>query len=364
MLSARAAGTRVGGELMELRAVSLESLEDEWVRLGTVSGNIFSTWEWASVWWRHFGQGKRALTALLRAPGGEAVAILPLYCRFERPVKVARFIGHGAGDELGPICAPLEERGYPALLASANHPEVGWDALLAEQMPVASGRADALGGRVLLRESSPVIDIDGRSWDEYLATRSSNFRSQVRRKERKLVREHGLTYRLSDDPDRLQDDMSTLFSLHAARWGGESSGALAGARAGFHRAFAAVAQERGWLRLWLAEVDGEAKAAWYGFRFGGADWYYQFGRDPAWERASIGLVLLAHTIREAAQDGQRQYRLLRGGEAYKDRFATGNPGLVSAVVAHGARGRLAVTAALAGLALPKPLRSRVTRTVR
>jgi CelD/BcsL family acetyltransferase involved in cellulose biosynthesis len=348
---------------MELHAASLESLQDEWVRLGTMSGNIFSTWEWASLWWRHFGQGKRALTAVVHTPGGEAVAILPLYCRFERPVKLARFVGHGAGDELCPICARGEERAFPALLASAQHPELGWDVLLAERLPDASGRPEALGGRVLLRESSPVVDLEGRSWDDYLATRSSNFRAQLRRKERKLVREHGLTYRLSDEPDRLQDDMSTLFSLHAARWGEETSGALEGARVAFHRDFASVAQQRGWLRLWLAEVEGRAAAAWYGFRFGGADWYYQFGRNPAWERASIGLVLLAHTVREAANDGQRQYRLLRGGEAFKDRFATGDPGLVTAAVARGARGRLAVAAASAGLALPAPLRSRVIRAV-
>jgi CelD/BcsL family acetyltransferase involved in cellulose biosynthesis len=299
----------------------------------------------------------------VREPGGQAVAILPLYEGFERPVRVARFIGHGAGDELGPVCAPEERRAIPALRASAGHPELRWDVLLAERLPVERGWGRALGGRLLGRDSTPVIDLGGRSWDEYLASRSSNFRSQVRRKERKLIREHGLTYRLSDDPARLDDDLGALFALHEARWREESSGALGGARVGFHREFAALAHERGWLRLWVAEIEGRPAAVWYGFRFGGADWYYQFGRDPAWDRASIGLVLLAHTVREAAQDGQRQYRLLRGDEPYKDRFATGDPGLETVAVARGARGRVAVGAAAAGLALPGPLRRRVTGAV-
>ncbi|MEA2330008.1 MAG: hypothetical protein QOH58_146 [Thermoleophilaceae bacterium] len=234
--------------------------------------------------------------------------------------------------------------------------------LLAERLP-GEGHAQQLGGKLLRRDASPVVDLAGGGWDDYLATRSSNFRSQVGRKERKLVREHGLSYRLSDDPDRLADDLTTLFELHEARWADGSSGALAGSRVAFHREFAAVAQERGWLRLWLAEIEGRPVAAWYGFRFGGADWYYQFGRDPEWDRFSVGLVLLAHTVRDAADSGQGQYRLLRGGESYKDRFATGDPGLDTVAVPRGARGRLAVGAAAAGLALPGPLRRRLTRSV-
>ena len=68
-------------------------------------------------------------------------------------------------------------------------------------------------------------------------------------------------------------------------------------------------------------------AAWYGFRFGGADWYYQLGRDPEWDKESIGLVLLAHTIRAPSTTACRTYRLLRGGESYKARFATADPGI-------------------------------------
>ncbi len=208
-----------------------------------------------------------------------------------------------------------------------------------------------------------MIAIDGLTWDDYLAQRSSNFRSQVRRKERKLIRDHGLTYRLSDDPARLDRDLDTLFALHRARWAEEGSGAMDGAREAFHRDFAPQALDRGWLRLWIAEADGQPVAVWYGFRFGGADWYYQFGRDPEWDKTSVGLVLLAHTVREAIADGQREYKLLRGGEGYKDRFATGDPGLETVAVGRGARGRAAVAAARAGLALPGPLRRRVTGAV-
>ena len=196
------------------------------------------------------------------------------------------------------------------------------------------------GGRRLRRRGSPVVAID-RGWDAYLAGRSANFRQQVRRKERDL-RRHGARFRLTESPDRLQADMDTLFALHRARWqNGDSS--FGSDTEPFHREFARLALERGWLRLWILELDGAPAAAWYGFRFGNAESYYQAGRDPRWDRASVGFVLLAHTIREAAGDGMREYRLLDGGEPFKYRFATSDPGLDLVGVGRGPAGRLLVS---------------------
>ena len=150
--------------------------------------------------------------------------------------------------------------------------------------------------------------------------------------------------------------MRTLGELHEARWGAEGSGRLQRRPRRFPPGLRRAALERGWLRLWLAEVDGKAVAAWYGFRFGDAEWYYQSGRDPDWDKDSVGLVLLAHTIREAFDDGLRTYRLLRGGESYKDRFATSDPGLETVVAGRGALGGAAERSAGAALRLRRALR--------
>jgi CelD/BcsL family acetyltransferase involved in cellulose biosynthesis len=192
-------------------------------------------------------------------------------------------------------------------------------------------------------------------FEGFLKARSRNFRSQVRRKERSLL-EKGLTYRLSDDPAHLEQDMRTLAQLHDARWGAEGSGALADRRAAFHQDFARVALQRGWLRLWMAEIEGTPVAAWYGFRFGGEELYYQSGRDPEWEKDSVGFALLTHTMRSAFDDGLTVYRLLRGGESYKDRFATSDPGLQTVVAGRSALGRAAERAAPMALRLRRRIR--------
>ena len=105
--------------------------------------------------------------------------------------------------------------------------------------------------------------------------------------------------------------------------------------------------ERGWLRLWLLELDDRPVAAWYGFRFAGREFYYQAGRDPEFANLSIGSVLLAHTIRAALNDGVREYRLLRGDESYKYRFASMDPGVETIAYGRGASGKIAVVAGAA-----------------
>jgi CelD/BcsL family acetyltransferase involved in cellulose biosynthesis len=230
--------------------------------------------------------------------------------------------------------------------------------LLAERLP-ADREWGGLRGVPIHRDSSPVIDIEEGGWDGYLNGRSANFRQQIRRRSRRLERGLGVTFRLTDSPDHLERDLDALVKLHAARWGAKST-ALEAPKEAFHRAFAARALERGRLRLWVAEAEGTPVAVWYGFRFASVEYYYQSGRDPAWDRFSLGAGILEHSIREACADGMREYRLLRGDEAYKSRYATRDPGLVTIAAARRPLGRtvVAVTARLAtsktGLRLLKP----------
>jgi CelD/BcsL family acetyltransferase involved in cellulose biosynthesis len=352
-----AAGPK-GGIRVEI-AGSLDEFRDGWRALAEASGNVFSSWEWASTWWQHFGHGRRLLVAACRAADGRLVAVLPLYVWSTRPVRVARFLGHGPADQLGPVCAPGDRHLAARALVRACD-EAGMDLLLAELLPGGQGWPTALGGTLVQREASPTLSLDG-GWDAYLAGRSANLRQQVRGRERRLARTHELRFRPAAEPARLDDDIDVLFSLHRSRWGGRAS-AFARWEA-FHRAFAAIAFDRGWLRLWFLELDGRPAAAWYGFRFGDVESYYQAGRDPGRGGESVGFVLLAHSIREAAADGMREYRFLRGAEPFKLRFADADPGLETVALPHGLRGRAAAIAVATGVR-SSPIRSALRRLAR
>lgn len=328
---------------------SLDALRPEWDALAAEAGNPFLTWEFCDAWWRHRGRGE--LEVHVVRDGDRPVAILPLF----RDGRTLAFLGDGDADIVGPVCAPADvERAAAALRELvASGPAATLDA---RWLPGDRRWAQLLGGRAIERTACPQIRIGGRSWDELLASRSANFRSQAGRRRRALERDHAVTIRRTGSPGELGPDLDTLFRLHELRFG-DVSVAFAGAREAVHRGFAAAALERGWLALWTLELDGEAAASLYVFRFGGIDWYYQSGRDPRFERERVGFVLLCAAIEDACAAGQEAFSLLLGGEAYKDRFADEDPGLVRVVAGRG------VTSARAGVALRRA-RSAVGRLVR
>jgi CelD/BcsL family acetyltransferase involved in cellulose biosynthesis len=319
-------------------APALDELRDDWEAMAERTANVFGTWEWASAWWRHFGGGREPSWTRCRDADGSTFAVLPLCVERRAGLRIARLVGHGPADELGPLCADVDRsRAAGALLSLLE--DVRADVFFAETLRDEAEWPQHLYAAVRATQSSPIIHLHGGTWDDFLAARSGNFRQQVRRHERAL-QAHGLRYRLCDDRDRLQRDLDLLFVLHSKRWGGRQSEFTR--REAFHRDFASLAFERSWLRLWFLELDGAAVAAWYGLRFGAVDFYYQAGRDPAWDRHAVGLTLLAHSVRESIADGMREYRLGRGDEPYKYRFTDDRSEVVTAVLTRGIKGRVAI----------------------
>jgi CelD/BcsL family acetyltransferase involved in cellulose biosynthesis len=320
---------------------SLDQLRDDWIRLADESDNLFATWEWMSTWWDCLGIEGAERVATCRTEDGRLLAIVPLHRQIVRGFPILRFFGHGPGDELGPVCAP-ENRGRVAhaLRQFLTERFDDWSLFLGENLPGSEDWSVLLAGSPLVHGASPVIRWSKGGWDGYLASRSPNFRQQVRRRERNVFRRHDARYRLVTGSDRLQSELDILFRLHRARWGRDQTGFTT--YEGFHRRFAELAQERGWLRLWFLEFAREPVAAWYGFRFADVEYYYQAGRDPQELQEPVGFVLLAHTVKAAIEDGVREYRLLDGPEPYKYRFATEDPGLQTVALARALPGQAAL----------------------
>ena len=87
---------------------SFECVRERWSQLAYESRNVFSTSEWAETWWGRYGRGERPVIVSCRDEG-KTTALLPLYVWSRRPVKVARFVGHGP-DGYRMALAYLKER--------------------------------------------------------------------------------------------------------------------------------------------------------------------------------------------------------------------------------------------------------------
>jgi len=186
------------------------------------------------------------------------------------------------------------------------------------------------------------VHFQGATWDEHLAAMSHNFRSQVRRRPRQLAKAMTTTIRLATH-ETLERDLDALFRLHRLTWGDDAPYAT-GAERAFHEDFAAVALERGWLRLWVMECEGRVVAALHCYSFGPAHALYQGGRDPDLEKHSLGFVMYCHAMQAALEEGKTEFRLLRGDESYKARFAKDESPLHSIAFGRTLRGRAAVRA--------------------
>jgi CelD/BcsL family acetyltransferase involved in cellulose biosynthesis len=317
------------------REGALVPVLDEWRRLAALRGNAFVTPEWYLAALNTLHGGAVPAVAVMRGGDGAVGGLLPLVnCRSSRGHRLISLPGTRFGDIFHPVAAQEDEVKVATTVAPLLARHVGARCQL-DLGRVGAGAgwwrelARAWPGRMTVvpqpEEVLPYIALDGFDWQGYLATRSGQFRSQLKRKMRSLERDHEVRVRRSETAEEVLNDLDTLFDLHDARWEerpGASSFADWEARE-LHRAFAPAAHEHGWLRLYVLEVDGAAAAAWYGWHVGDRFSYYQAGFDPAWSRYSVGFLLLAETVREGIAEGTAEYDLLVGDEAFKGRFATG-----------------------------------------
>jgi predicted ATP-grasp superfamily ATP-dependent carboligase/CelD/BcsL family acetyltransferase involved in cellulose biosynthesis len=346
---------------------ALEPLVPAWRELSTLTGNIFVTPEWFLTWARHYGDDdSHPFVPVVHDGDGGVRGLVPLVLTSSR-MKVLRFAGSSLGDYFQPVCGAddvglvtrLATRELLARSADWNlavlhniDPLPGWPGTL-----LAASRRQL---RAVWDDASvlPYAELGGGSFEEYLATRSRNLRSQLGRKLRGLERAHDIRFRLVEDPREVPGAMRLFFDLHDRRWEQKGGSSVAPGRArAFHTDLAVAACEQGWLRLWLLELDGEPAASFYGWSIGGRYSYYLAGFDPVWSRHSVGLLLLAHTVRSAAEEGAHTYDFLLGDEVYKDRFASGERRVRTAMVTrplHPARGLAMVDVGMrrAGRQLP------------
>jgi CelD/BcsL family acetyltransferase involved in cellulose biosynthesis len=308
-------------------------VEDEWRALAESRGNGFVTPEWFRSWWAHRGSSSSPLISVARRDDGSVAGVMPLVLDASSRPRAIRFAGATLGDRFHPAAAEADEDAVAAATMAALEAEgVHRYMVLLEHVELERGwwremRAAASTQRAGTEQQHtevPYISLDGLDWDGYLAGRSKNFRQQVRRRERGLRREHRLEVR-SATAATLEADLATLFELHSLRWSERGRSSLEAPESiEVVSDFTRAAARRDWLRLRLLEVDGDAVAAFLGWRVGGSYAFFQSGFDPAWSDRSVGLVLMALTVRSAIEEGAAEFDMLLGTEAYKRRFTDAN----------------------------------------
>ncbi len=303
-----------------------------WDRLAVETRLPYCSPSWMLAWWRNAAPSGARLRVILVADQKELIAVAPFYVLMIRGIAHYRLLGSGTSMRLG-ILARLGTEAEAAhvitsALADAKPcPDVirlegvtsscPWPSLLQRHWP-ASQPPWMHQDRTL---PAPVLSLREGSFNEWLESKSANFRKQMRR-DRRLLEQYGAAFKLVTKQQELQAGIADFSALHRARWSARGGSSVLTpkvekmlAEVGTHH----IADGR--FRLWLLQSGHQTIAARIMVAAGGEVSAWNSGFDQAWADQHPSLLTLLAAIEHAWEVGDDRMDLGGGGRAYKYRFA-------------------------------------------
>jgi CelD/BcsL family acetyltransferase involved in cellulose biosynthesis len=287
----------------------LEAIADEWKALWRRAPDAtpFQSPMWLLPWWHRFGG--QELHAVAVRDDGELTALAPLYILREDDESLGLLLGTGVSDYLDLLGS--DGTAITSALAGADCQLWDLQQLRPSSPLLAAPAPDGFTESTEEQDRCPILPLEG----ELLSTHA---RKKLRYYRRALEREAPVLYETAT-ADNLDELLTALYELHAARWRQRNLPGVLGDDIiqSFHREVARAMLAENTLRMYAMRIGDRIAAVFYGFAHQGTTYYYLSGYDPAYEKRSIGNVLVAHAVDEAVREGARTFDFLRGAEEYK-----------------------------------------------
>ena len=322
-----------------------EACERNWdaVYAADPDAHYFLSWGWLRQLLGEGGHNWCVLAVKAAPSDGDYVAFFPLRRRVRYSHSARRFCSEiqmagsiAWADYTGFICHPAHEAAIAVF--GAHLRQMGWRRLTLKNFRASEKRlhalVSALSGPAFHQDDRPRIGKTDNTnllvcpyvelpddFEHYLQARlSANARQKVRRFLRKIDQSDTLRFTLAS-AETYTRDIEILISFWHRKWG-ERKGARADELARRYRSILHLAWSGGTLFL---------PVLWHGTRPLGALGsfvdrekqsllFFVAGRDESCNVPPPGLVLHAHSIRWAIDNGLRCYDFLRGDEGYKYAF--------------------------------------------
>jgi CelD/BcsL family acetyltransferase involved in cellulose biosynthesis len=325
----------------------LDPYLDGWDRLAVLCRQPYSAPAWMLAWWRHASPLDGELAVVIVTEDDSLVGVAPMFQRRTTTgLRVARLLG--TGHRVEPLSEPGREQEVAAAVVEAlqglparpgavllDRGDAGspWPGLLARAWPrpAATLWSELIG--------APAVHLGDRTYDEWLAARSGNFRGQHRRRRRQLA-ERGAEFRLVGPDDDLSGPIASFIALTIERWVlhlGADRGPE-GIRAMLLEA-AAELVPRGRMRIWTLEAEGRPISAQVFLVADGEVAYWNGGYDEEWSRLRPGFETIIRAIEHALVEGDRRLDLGGGATGYKLRMTHDDDPIRSVLLLPGGRNR-------------------------
>lgn len=326
-------------------------LRTVWDELAAHEGDVFCTFDWCSVWWRHFADG-RDLEIHAFFDNGQLVAVLPLF-RYTLwvgcvPLRMIQLIGcdHSLAAAGLPVSRAYAGTVTRKLLIALAHSDP-WDVLhlgplrgyVTSNVPIAFAcAAQPNVGAVIIgnRDGCLTAYTLPGSYDKYLHTMPGSERRNIGRCERRLAAEHHVEVRLPCRPDEVRATLDRLVALHQDLWRAKGRPGQFEEWPGFesfYRDMARVQMKAGRFLLVSLNVDGSTVGVESGFALGRRVHAVIRGYriDDEWSNYSVGRMVHCATVQQAISrraammddgGGVFEYKRRLGGELHCKRSVT------------------------------------------
>jgi CelD/BcsL family acetyltransferase involved in cellulose biosynthesis len=314
----------------------LEPWVEAWDRLAVELAQPCGSPHWMLPWWRHAVQGRAELRSVVVRESDELVGLAPYFVQLgSHGLAEYRVLSAGAAHRIGPLAKPGREQEVAEAIAetiAGARPqpssfifegvdaESRWPSLVRDVWP------GALGSRLrtTVVMEAPTLTLSDPDFDTWFASRSSNFRQQMRRKGRQAEGRGGQV-RMARSEEEASRDLEAMFAYHRDRWAerGLEGSLKPGIEEQMREAVARLLPlERA--RLWTIEADGKPVCIQYFTVAGGELTYWGGGFDPEWEDFQPAQLAILEAVKDAFARGERRVDFGGGDQRYKGRFANGD----------------------------------------
>ncbi|HTR73285.1 MAG TPA: GNAT family N-acetyltransferase [Solirubrobacteraceae bacterium] len=321
-----------------------QDLEDEWPRLRAAdpTSTPFTSYEWTSVWCRHWAEGGRPW--ILAVYDGDRLAgLVPFLMHRRAGLRLLRGLGLGVGNYWDAIADPDERaQVLAAVAADLSGRGAEWDAFFMDKLPEESTTIAALlkaGLRVepTARLASPRIELPA-TFEEYLAGVSPKRRAAIRRSLRPLDSGQ-LSVHTATTGDEIALAVERWQRLKVESWRQRNLHLDPEHRSPRFRDFTTEALTSmvpaGLAVVWEIRDEDKVLVVTIGLLDEHAYYGWLIGFDPRCEQLEPGHMAIARGIRWSIDQGLRYYDFMLGAESYKYHYAPTERSVLAAVVGNG-----------------------------
>jgi len=309
----------------------LDALRAVWGTLHeqTPQATHFQSLDWLQTYWRHYGADQR-LRVLVVSMGAKPVGILPLTVRTEATklggIQVLTYPLHDWGSFYGPIGPNPTITLITGLKYIHNTPR-DWDLLDLRWVPHDGHDAGRTAAALTVTGYLPTVQPAAESswveltdgWDAYWASRKSEWRTNVRRSEKKIAALGQVEYvryrpagAARGEGDPRWDLYEQCERLAERSWQGSSTTGTTLSHEAiktYLRDAHQTAVQAGAADLNLLYVAGQPAAFAYGYHYRGYFYGLRMGFDANISHDGLGSVLQHRIIQDSFARGDKIYDL-------------------------------------------------------